>query len=331
MKSFCIYPFEEPFATRMREIVMPLVRNLLGYGAEDGTVYYVGGHFKMARIKEQILGSDLTITDISLSNPNVFLELGIGYANAKNSLLLCTEDAYSGIWENRFPFDISGREVLLYKDDEELRVKLPKALLDSVFSTELVSVGWVPRSGNGTRPPAVQGHNRLRFETGNTSGVAHSNAPVGSRFLASLRLSGLSSTRPDLLPDFRISISEHPEMFPMLVVILPWERRELGGDVECHINWSPGPGVDDGERLQQASTGVVNCPADYSITLALVESGLVVESNLFKGFSQLLVDRQTLIKKNFPLNCSYHLGFAASHSNCSVEIRELRVIGGEAT
>lgn len=66
------------------------------------------------KIEDAIRDADICIAEVSLDNPNVWLELGFALATDKPTVILCDK----GIRE-RLPFDIQHRPVILYSTDSK--------------------------------------------------------------------------------------------------------------------------------------------------------------------------------------------------------------------
>jgi hypothetical protein len=79
----------------------------------------------LSHIVRQIVRARLIIADISGRNPNVFYELGIAHALNKSVLMI----ARSAV---DIPFDVGSTRVLVYNDDEELRIRLSGWIIQSL-------------------------------------------------------------------------------------------------------------------------------------------------------------------------------------------------------
>lgn len=92
------------------------------------------------RFVTNILRSDIFIADITERNANVMIELGIAINQNKNILIL------SGKAAEKLPFDVSGVEVVFYKDEKDLIVKITEYLQTFINIKEMVFGQKVPES-----------------------------------------------------------------------------------------------------------------------------------------------------------------------------------------
>lgn len=93
----------------------------LGFNATRGDEELIKGDV-LSHTVEHIAKSRIVIANINGRNPNVFYELGIAHAMNKPTLLV------SHI-ENRIPFDIQNKFVVIYADQEDLEQKLETRLI----------------------------------------------------------------------------------------------------------------------------------------------------------------------------------------------------------
>lgn len=76
----------------------------------------------LSHIVSEILKSKIVIVNINGRNPNVFYELGICHTIGKKVILISEN-------KDNIPFDIINKNIVFYKDDEELASRLKNELL----------------------------------------------------------------------------------------------------------------------------------------------------------------------------------------------------------
>lgn len=62
-------------------------------------------------IEEGIRRADVCFAEISTDNPNVWFELGYGFASGKSVVMVCAHE------RDRFPFDVQHRNIIRYKSE----------------------------------------------------------------------------------------------------------------------------------------------------------------------------------------------------------------------
>ena len=112
MKEYCfvIQPYDGgDFDNRFDDIIKPAVEEcgLIAYRVDHDPYVEIA----VSAIEEKIRDATVVVAEISVDNPNVWFELGYAMALEKKIIMLC--DANSRL--NGFPFDISHRNILLYK------------------------------------------------------------------------------------------------------------------------------------------------------------------------------------------------------------------------
>jgi hypothetical protein len=145
-----IFKFDDATRQVFEGTVRPLVETHTGLKYIDGASYYAPHAIKMDLISRMIEEARLVIVDLSAMNPNVFIELGIAYAMKKPIVFLCSRAAWEGRspehWDQKLPFDLQGRELLIFSDEKDLRVKLGRHISDSLFKTREIARLWDSRS-----------------------------------------------------------------------------------------------------------------------------------------------------------------------------------------
>ncbi len=112
MEEYCfvIQPYDRgDFDHRFDDIVKPVIEEcgLEAYRVDRDPYVEIA----VSVIEERIRDAALVIAEISVDNPNVWFELGYAMALNKPVIMMC-DDAYRN---GKFPFDISHRNVLVYR------------------------------------------------------------------------------------------------------------------------------------------------------------------------------------------------------------------------
>lgn len=243
-----IFQFDDKTRRLFELIVRPLVETHTGLKYVDGASYFEPLTIKMNLISKMIEEARLIIVDLSHKNPNVFIELGIAYYLNKPLVLLCSRQSWEGAtkrqWNKKVPFDIEGRELLIFSDENDLKVKLGRFISDSLYKTREVAISWDSQSKDN--------HARSSSEIEIFGpGEIWSASAVNSNFIINYHIKVHEVKRPDRNPDIRLYISGAPAGYPRVVNIFPWESSEMDQEkYECHIDYFP---AEDGDhwRLQQ--------------------------------------------------------------------------------
>ncbi len=131
---FVIQPFDGgPFDKRYEDVFVPAIEaaGLEPYRVDRDPSVTI----PIDEIEAGIRRADACLADISLSNPNVWFELGFAIAAGKPVVLVCSHQP-----DHRFPFDIQHRSVITYQTDSardfaELQSKI-SARLRAVMNKE---------------------------------------------------------------------------------------------------------------------------------------------------------------------------------------------------
>ena len=112
MKEYCfvIQPYDGgDFDNRYDDIIKPALEScgIEAYRVDRDPYVEIA----VSVIEEHIRDATLVIAEISMDNPNVWFELGYAMALEKPVIMLCDNMYRKGI----FPFDISHRNVLVYR------------------------------------------------------------------------------------------------------------------------------------------------------------------------------------------------------------------------
>ena len=112
MKEYCfvIQPYDGgDFDNRYDDIIKPALEScgIEAYRVDRDPYVEIA----VSVIEERIRDATLVIAEISVDNPNVWFELGYAMALEKPVIMLCDNMYRTG----KFPFDISHRNVLVYR------------------------------------------------------------------------------------------------------------------------------------------------------------------------------------------------------------------------
>lgn len=108
---FVIQPFDDgPFDKRYEDVFMPAIEaaGLEPYRVDRDPAVTI----PIDEIEAGIRRADACLADISLSNPNVWFELGFAIAAGKPVVLVCSHEP-----DRRFPFDIQHRSIITYRTE----------------------------------------------------------------------------------------------------------------------------------------------------------------------------------------------------------------------
>lgn len=107
---FIIQPFDQgEFDKRCDDIFIPAVEaaNLQPYRIDRDP----GVEIPIEDIEKGIANSRVCLADITLDNPNVWLEVGMAIMCKKDVILVCAEE------RKKFPFDVQHRKIIIYKKE----------------------------------------------------------------------------------------------------------------------------------------------------------------------------------------------------------------------
>ncbi|GLC90064.1 hypothetical protein [Lysinibacillus piscis] len=77
-------------------------------------------------IIKSMLEARIIIVNLNGRNPNVFYELGIAHALGKNTILISK-------FGEELPFDVKSKNIILYKETSELKLKVKDALFKAII------------------------------------------------------------------------------------------------------------------------------------------------------------------------------------------------------
>jgi hypothetical protein len=316
-----IFRFEEDKKRIFHSIIKPLVESHTGLKYEDATFYYEPSVVKMDLISKMIRDARLVIVELSEENANVFLELGVAYELGKPMVLLCSRTSWKTKWKKKAPFDLGGREILIFEDDDDLKVKLGRHISDSLYPTKEVTVSWVSHNPKNhmTSPSEIE-----IFE----KGEIWSNIGVNSNFVISYHIKVLEHTNKRKNPDLRLFFAGETFGYPRVANICPWEKSTIDPDkYECHIGYHYKSEKQklNRPRLQAVSVGKRNKTAlnEIRVFVSFCWPNLVFESSFFEEKDRLIVSKDDFRSRGFPTHLSLYIGFEARH--CHVTIDDIRI------
>ena len=314
-----IFQFDDETRRLFELIVRPLVETHTGLKYLDGASYYEPLTIKMNLISKMIEEARLIIVDVSHKNPNVFIELGIAYCLNKPLVLLCSRESWEGTteeqWNKKVPFDIEGRELLIFSDEDDLKVKLGRFISDSLYRTREVAVTWDSQSKDNH----IKSSSEIEIFG---PGEVWSSSAVHSNFIISYHVRIHEVKAQDRNPDIRLYISGAPAGYPRVVNIFPWESSEIESDkYECHIDYFPDESGSH-SRLQQVAVGPKNLDIirDFDVFVSFCWPNLVFESSFFEDkVNRLYVSLSSLRTRDYPVHFGQYIGFESVNSRVTVE------------
>jgi len=276
-----IYEFSSQNIELFNKIIKPLVETHTGLAYVDAMSYYGHGSVKMGYIEKLIEEANLVIVDLSIKNTNVFLEYGIAWALKKKIVLICSKECFDNIWCSKMPFDIQGLELIIFKDVDDLKVRLGTSILDVLFKTNQISVSW--DSVNALNH--VQSCSEIII---NDRGKIWSNKAINSNCIIKYSITIIESENKN--PDVRLYFSTKANEFPQIACIFPWENSDIDKDkYECHIDYFKEKASeindDPDVRLQQVTVAdkIFNKIKNFRVSVSFHWPNMVVESEIFEN------------------------------------------------
>jgi hypothetical protein len=312
-----IYQFDDEKKRIFNSIIKPLIGSHTGLTYVDASSYYEPSNIKMTMISKMIEEARLVVADLSEKNPNVFLELGIAYALKKPLVLLCAEKSLKdeNIWKNKMTFDLEGRELLIFSDDNDLKVKLGRFISDSLYKTRKVTVSWLSENkDNHIKSPS-------EIEIFN-SGVIWSNVAINSNFIISYHVKIHNLRDSTKNPDIRLYFATSLNGYPRIVSIFPWELSEMDEKkYECHIDYFEDQ-TGRHHRLQQVSVGKrdIDTIREFDVFVSFCCPNLVFESSFFEDkITRLIVPISDFRNRGFPVHLFQYIGFESINSRVTID------------
>ena len=319
-----IFKFDDKTRRLFETIIRPLVETHTGLKYVDGASYYEPLTIKMSLISKMIEESRLVIVDITNKNPNVFIELGIAHSQKKPIVFICSLESWEGKkneqWNKKVPFDIEGRELLIFSDENDLKVKLGKFISDSLYNTKEVAISWNSQSKDNH----IKSLSEIEIFG---PGEIWSSSGVNPNFVISYRVRIHKVMVQDRNPDIRLFISANASDYPRIVNIFPWEFSEIDPQkYECHIDYFPAAIDSEHLRLQQVSVGPkdISLINEFNVFISFCWPNLVLESSFFEEkINRLYVSLSALREKAYPIHLTQYIGFESKNSRVSID--EIRV------
>lgn len=308
-----IYQFDDEKKRIFYSIIKPLIASHTGLTYVDASSYYEPSNIKMTLISKMIEEARLVVADLSEKNPNVFLELGIAYALKKPLVLVCYEKSLKDkkTWNNKMTFDLEGRDLLIFKNDNDLKVKLGRFISDSLYKTREVTVSWVSENKDNH----IKSPYEIEFFN---SGATWSNLGVNSNFIISYHVTIHNLTDLAQNPDIRLYFSASLNGYPRIVNIFPWELSQ--DKYECHIDYFKNQ--TDHVRLQQVAVGKrdIETIREFDVFVSFCWPNLVFESSFFEDkINRLIVPISDFRNRGFPIHLSQYIGFESINSRVTID------------
>jgi hypothetical protein len=130
---FTLLPFDNSQIEIFDEIITPIVKNEFQMQILRANDIF-GTNEIMEDIWNYICKSKFLIADITGKNPNVFYELGICHTVGKEVIMICEEDSYNDEYNNKFPFDIAHRRIIIYKNTGPGMERFKRDLINTIRS-----------------------------------------------------------------------------------------------------------------------------------------------------------------------------------------------------
>jgi hypothetical protein len=334
---FGIFKFDQDHFDLFRKVVFPLIETHTDLKGECADDYYEPKLTKMDTIVRMIEEARLVVVEISQKNdnPNVFIELGIAYYLRKPLILLCNDVSFGGTWNKTPPFDMQGRELVIYKNEDDLRVRIGTGIFDALYRSEAQKLGWscsnvIEQGRTSPRNQSQSPSEIMLIEEGEvwSDRAVHSNFII--RFRAEIEKKQVTD-HPN--PDFRMHVAPSPGGYPRITVILPWEVEEEGDPehYQCHIDHfvNPGDELDENNRLRQVPVLKKGRSSEvhYEVFMTCSPPNFVVESTFFvEQNPRLYVPISDFVARHHPFHLGQYIGFASPNSCVKlsgIEIKEI--------
>ena len=325
---FGIYEFTDEKKGFFKKVIKPLVESHTGLVYQDAQDEYEPKEIKMYRIAEMIRKSRLVIVDVDNQNANVFFELGVAYESKIPTVIICKEKAFLETWNSKPPFDLQGREFLIYKDNQDLKVQLSKKIHSTIYLAKKIIPTWLTKD----TIVVVKAPDSLEMKASSQAWVTQ---PLNCDFVISYdaSLSKGHSKNPDLRfhisnKPYDLKINE-PSNFPRITVIYPWEIAEDEDKFQCHIDYfeKPEDHQKPGARLVQQSVSINNKSSQmkFSAFCTFCFPSMVFEASNFSDATQrLIVSKDFLAQRGFLMNRPVYIGFETV-ANTMAEISNISI------
>jgi hypothetical protein len=321
---FGVYAFSEEKRIFFRNFIKSIIESHTGLAFIDATDYFLSDDIKMSLIREMIYSSQLIVADIDSINPNVFIEIGIAYELRKKLIIICHNKNFKDInHKGKIPFDLGGREIILYDSNDELTRKLGQSIVDSLFITRIKPIHWEIETGKDI---VSNSPSEIQF---NAKGLVNSSENISSYFSISYHLSlgEIVDSAEKTDHDIRFLISKDKTFKNYIAFIFPWEYSQSGsGTYDSFINYyDPQPeynGDPNGKTiiLIKISGDVPpSSPKEFDVFISLKWPSLVVESAFYGDqIRRIYIPLTKLLEYNIPLHINNFIGFRSCNSKAKI-------------
>jgi hypothetical protein len=319
-KCFGIFKFDRDRINVFENLLKPIVEAHTELVYEDARSQYASLDPKISTIFHLIQIAELCIIDLTYKNVNVFFEYGIVFAENKKFIVLCSNANFKSKrptgFNSKLPFDIEGKEVILYKNENDLRVRFSDALYDVLYKPKNRIIDWYSHNGKNN----VVNPHQLIFNEDDQ--IISSSQLIPSRFRLSYKIK-IDESPNNKNPDFRIYISKNNVIHNSILIILPWENSDFKGKYECHVDYQTNEDNGSATRLQQVPVTKKGSlkPLEFTVFISLTLRGLIVESDFFdKEIPRIMVTGKQLRDSGFDTSSDNYLLLSA---RCKCHINEI--------
>lgn len=318
---------EDNYKNLFEKIVEPLVETHTNLKYVDFLRFYEASEIKMDLIARMIQESSLVIAEVSEKNLNVFFEVGISYTYKKSIIFLCSLEKYNDLWKKKMPFDIEGRELIIYKDENELKIKLGRAISDSLYKTMATTVSWSSDYERNSMKSSRELEFIIPHDDSNEAKRFWSDKAIHSNFIIQYTVDVLEINPKHSYPDIRFLMSPKPGGVPLIAMIFPWENIEIDpqNKFECHIDFfKKYTHPQEATRFQQKQVcDIRGCPFQFKVFISFYYPNLVFESDLFEEkIIRLTVPISDFNNLDYPVHFNHYIGF---ESKDNVNISEIKI------
>lgn len=122
--------------------------------------------------------------------------------------------------EKKAPFDIEGRELLIFENENDLKVKLGRFISDSLYKTREVALLWASM----VKDNHIKSASEIEIFK---PGEVWSASAVNFNFVISYHVTIQQVNQPNMNPDVKLYICDRQGSYPRVTNIFPWEISEL--------------------------------------------------------------------------------------------------------
>ncbi len=310
---FGIYHFISNRTLIFKKSIKPIIESHTNLKYIDAKSKYESQKPKISTINSWIQKSELCIIDLTYQNLNVFFEYGIAYTNNKKFIAICSNATFSNkkIYNKKFSFDIEDKEVIIYKSENDLRIKLTAALYDIIYKQKTKITHWY---SSNPKNNIINTH-ELTFC--GEEGFIKSSETISNNFRIIYTVKILKMPEHSN-PDVRLYLSKSNSILNSILIILPWETSDSDNHYECHVDYQENKTI-TAKRLQQVSVNVKgNMKRKFTVFVSLTPKSLIVESDFFKKeIPRIIVAGKQLSEHGFDTSTSNYLLFSAN-TKCQI-------------